>query len=145
MKGANWDGSEYHWVHKPEHYGAIHFHDDDLYDCGWDSDFAFDVPDDSQSGLYCAELRQGEYQDYVPFVVRPPRGTAHSDLALLLPSASYWAYGNHHMPTQGRDWENVDGGFTGVSPTGLFLHEHPQSGCSLYDEHNDGSGICYAS
>ncbi|MEE8301269.1 MAG: hypothetical protein V3S24_02425, partial [Candidatus Tectomicrobia bacterium] len=39
MQGHNWDGSEYNWTHKPEHYGAIHFHDDDLYDCGWETDF----------------------------------------------------------------------------------------------------------
>ena len=37
MKGHAWDGSEYNWVHNPTHYGAIHFHDDDLYDCGWES------------------------------------------------------------------------------------------------------------
>jgi N,N-dimethylformamidase len=45
MKGHNWDGSEYNWTHKPEHYGAIHFHDDDLYDCSWETDFAWTVPD----------------------------------------------------------------------------------------------------
>ena len=33
MTGWNWDGSEMNWKRKPEHYGAIHFHDDDLYDC----------------------------------------------------------------------------------------------------------------
>ena len=28
----------------PRHYAAIHFHDDDLYDCGWDTDFEVDDP-----------------------------------------------------------------------------------------------------
>ena len=145
MKGWNWDGSEYNWIHKPEHYGAIHFHDDDLYDCGWNTDFSFTVPDDLPSGLYCAELKHGEHKDYVPFVVRPPRGTARAELALILPTASYWAYGNQHMSVEGREWENVVGSFTEVSPTELFLHEHPEFGCSLYDEHSDGSGVCYSS
>lgn len=145
MKGHDWDGSEYNWQHRPEHYSAIHFHDDDLYDCGWDTDFTFEVPADLQSGLYCAHLTCGADEDYVPFVVRPPRGTARAPLALLLPSASYWAYGNTHHHLEWREGENVRGVFTTIDATTLFLHEHPEYGCSLYDHHSDGSGVCYAS
>lgn len=150
MKGHNWDGSEYNWQHRPEHYGAIHFHDDDLYDCGWQTDFTFEVPSDLPSGLYCAHLtcggeEGGDGEDYVPFVVRPPRGTARAPLALLLPSASYWAYGNTHHHLEWREGENVRGVFTTVDATTLFLHEHPEYGCSMYDHHSDGSGVCYAS
>ena len=32
MTGHLWDGSEQCWRHAPAHYGAIHFHDDDLHD-----------------------------------------------------------------------------------------------------------------
>lgn len=145
VKGVHWDGSEYNWTHKPEHYGAIHFHDDDLYDCGWDTDFTFTVPDNLPSGLYCAYLIQGEHEDYIPFVVRPPRGTARAPLALLLPTASYWAYANRHVEIEWRERENVVGYFAMVDPTALFLHEHPEFGVSMYDEHSDGSGVCYAS
>lgn len=145
MKGHNWDGSEYNWTHKPEHYGAIHFHDDDLYDCGWETDFTFSVPDDLQSGLYCAYLTQDGHEDYIPFVVRPPRGTARAPLALLLPTASYWAYANRHVEIEWHERENVVGYFATVDPTALFLHEHPEFGVSMYDEHSDGSGVCYAS
>ena len=145
MKGHAWDGSEYNWQHRPDHYGAIHFHDDDLYDCGWETDFTFEVPADLPSGLYCAHLTCGADEDYVPFVVRPPRGTARAPLALLLPSASYWAYGNTHHHLEWREGENVRGVFTTVDATTLFLHEHPEYGCSMYDHHGDGSGVCYAS
>lgn len=145
MKGHNWDGSEYNWQHRPEHYGAIHFHDDDLYDCGWETDFTFEVPADQASGLYCARLTCGGDEDYVPFVVRPPRGTVRSPLALVLPTASYWAYGNTHHHLEWREGENVRGVFTTVDATTLFLHEHPEYGCSLYDHHGDGSGVCHAS
>jgi N,N-dimethylformamidase len=48
----------------------------------------------------------------------------------------------------GLEWgegENVRGVFTTVDSTSLFLHEHPEFGCSLYDRHTDGSGVCYSS
>lgn len=145
MKGHNWDGSEYNWTHKLEHYGAIHFHDDDLYDCGWETDLTWTVPDDLPSGLYCAYLTQQDAEDYIPFVVRPPRGTARAALALLLPTASYWAYANRHSEVEWFERENIVGNFASVDPTTLFLHEHPEFGVSMYDEHSDGSGVCYAS
>jgi N,N-dimethylformamidase len=145
MKGVAWDGSEYNWTHKPEHYGAMHFHDDDLYDCAWETDFTWTVPEALPSGLYSAYLTQDGHEDYVPFVVRPPRGTARAPLALLLPTASYWAYANRHVEIEWRERENVVGYFASVDPTALFLHEHPEFGVSMYDEHSDGSGVCYAS
>ncbi len=144
-KGHNWSGAEQNWRHAPQEYGAIHFHDDDLYDCGWETDFTFTVSDDLKSGLYCAYLTQDGHEDYIPFVVRPPRGTARAPLALLLPTASYWAYANRHVEIEWRERENVVGYFVTVDPTALFLHEHPEFGVSMYDEHSDGSGVCYAS
>ena len=145
MKGAAWDGSEYNWVHKPEHYAAIHFHDDDLYDCGWATDFSFAVPKDRPSGLYCAHVTQDGHEDYIPFVVRPPKGTARAPLALLLPTASYWAYANTHHGMELLEREQFVGTFATVEPAALFVHEHPEYGCSLYDRHSDGSGVCYSS
>ena len=47
MKGWNWSGETMRWTDRPEHYGAIHFHEDDLYDAGWQADFALTVPGQS--------------------------------------------------------------------------------------------------
>jgi len=40
VTGPDWDGSAQDWRVRPEHYDAIHFHADDLADCGWQDDFA---------------------------------------------------------------------------------------------------------
>jgi N,N-dimethylformamidase len=100
MTGWNWNGEEMSWRHAPEQYGAIHFHDDDLYDAGWEVDFSLTVPKGLKSGLYAARLRCGddlESEDYVPFAVLPPRGTATAKICFLLPTGSYMAYANEHM------------------------------------------------
>jgi N,N-dimethylformamidase len=79
----------------PEEYGAIFFHDDDLEDAGWEPDFAWTLPDDLASGVYAVHLRAGDAEDFIPFVVRPRRGTA--PIAVLLPTYTYLAYGNEQI------------------------------------------------
>ena len=46
VTGYNWTGEVMNWQGAPEQYGAIHFHEDDLYDAGWQTDFELTVPDD---------------------------------------------------------------------------------------------------
>ena len=89
MTGFNWTGDEIVYHHKPEEYGAIHFHDDDIDDARWEVDFELKIPDGLKSGIYAARLRIGgedspETEDYIPFVVRPPRGKTTSKLAFIL-------------------------------------------------------------
>jgi N,N-dimethylformamidase len=145
MMGVAWDGSEYNWTHAPHHYGAIHFHDDDLYDCGWETDFRFTVPQDLASGIYAARLLQRDHEAYVPFVVSPPIGKPTADLALLLPTASYWAYANRLYNLEWDELEQVGGLFAVADNTVLYLFQKPCFGPSLYDHHTDGSGVCYSS
>ena len=73
--GSRWTGDEICWRHRPRHYAAIHFHEDDLYDCGWDTDFEVTVPDAIVSGVYGVRLRGGGEQDIVPIYVLPPAAT----------------------------------------------------------------------
>jgi N,N-dimethylformamidase len=80
MTGHNWNGEEMCWRHAPDQYGAIHFHDDDIHDAGWQVDVSLTVPKNLKSGLYAARLRCGknlEDEDYVPFAILPPRGKGH--------------------------------------------------------------------
>ncbi|MDX8529146.1 N,N-dimethylformamidase [Mesorhizobium sp. MSK_1335] len=146
MKGWSWDGSEGNWQHKPGHYGAIHFHDDDLYDCAWDTDFTLKVPEGLKSGVYFAEIVQKAHDliltDRIPFYVRPPRDRATSALALLIPTASYLAYSNSQAAAR---WELSTGNFTVLNLVDRYLTENPELGLSVYDTHSDGSGVCYSS
>ena len=146
MKGWNHDGSEMAWPHKPEHYGAIHFHDDDLYDCSWQTDTSWTVPEGTASGAYCAWLTQGDQWFYIPFYVRPHTAKPTARLALLIATCSYYAYVNNHM---GLDWgslgEHSSSSFSVGSMDDLHLHMHPEHGLSMYDNHSDGSGVAFAS
>src|SRR5262249_54446648 len=80
MPGHNGDGSEMNWRHAPAQYGAIHFHEDDMTDAGWATDFSFKVPKDLKSGCYAAFLTAGEARFQIPFFVRPAKGTKTADI-----------------------------------------------------------------
>lgn len=151
MKGWCWSGEEMCWWRKSEHYGAIHFHADDLFDAGWSTDFAFTVPDDLRSGVYaahvwCGDAEDGTQEDLIPFFVRPPRGDRNRPkLAFLAPTAAYMAYANDQNHIRSEATEMVIGRLVTYQPSDIFLYDHPELGLSLYDSHADGSGVCYSS
>ena len=49
MTGAEWSGREMCFRHAPTEYGAIHFHEDDIDDCGWPTAFEWTVPKGTRS------------------------------------------------------------------------------------------------
>ena len=142
MTGASWDGSETCWRHAPAHYGAIHFHEDDLVDARWEDDFGFDVPIDMPSGVYVMRLAQGEHEDAVPFWVCAPLGKPTASLCVLVSTFTYAVYGNHARPDWEPDWQER------VRDWNAWPHnpaEYSAYGLSTYNDHADGSGICHAS
>ena len=141
----NWDGSENDWRRRPEQYGAVHFHDDDLNDCGWESDFSLRIPEDLKSGIYCLRFRQGQTEVYRPVFVMAPKGRANARLALLVPTASYLAYANHQMCSSWDFDELSSAKFTLMSVADIYLEEVNGLGLSTYDFHGDGSGVCHSS
>ena len=146
IAGHNWNGDEHNWQNKPEHYGAIHFHNDDLYDCEWDTDFELNVPDDLASGVYAIHLYDDNKEEfYLPIAIRPPRGKPSSKVAFLLPTASYMAYANNRIGIDVPETEIVCGQLLQMNPIDLFMQEHPELGLCFYDVHNDGSGVYYSS
>ena len=143
--GCNWTGKEWAWTHAPEQYGAIHFHADDLYDAGWETDLSFTVPADLDSGIYGARLRAAETEFYVPFYVRPVAGKASADVLFLVPTATYMAYGNNRGRVTSIVTDQLIGKLTVVDDTDLLMLERSEVGLATYDCHADGSSVCYSS
>ena len=150
MTGFNWTADDIVYHHKPDEYGAIHFHDDDIDDSRWDVDFELTIPDDLKSGIYAARLRIGgedssDTEDFIPFIVRPPRNTTTADLALIIPTNSYMAYSNDNLGTNSVVAQLLAGKVPVMTASDLYLNEHREYGLSTYSLHSDGSGVCYSS
>jgi len=145
MTGHNWAADVFDWRKAPEQYGAIHFHDDDIFDAGWQTDFMWTVPEGTPSGVYAARLDDGGLPDHVVFWVRPPRGTATSDVCFLASTATYLAYGNYRVMECAPTYEARQGALLVAGPEDFFLAEHPEYGGSLYESHTDGSGVAVSS
>ena len=144
MTGYNWTGNETNFNLARDEYGAIHFHDDDLEDAGWEVDFELIVPPGTRSGVYAARLKSGGDEDYIPFFVRPARGSANTKIGFLAPTNSYIAYANEHMAGHPRIQEFIAGQID--YPTQVqdkYIVEQRLAG--MYDHHPDRSGVCYSS
>lgn len=148
VRGHNWDGAHENWKYAPLGYGAIHFHEDDLDDAGWETDFSLTIPEGARSGVYGVELSSGNVTDTVPFFVRPSRAThtnTGAEVALVLPTLTYLAYANERLYDQSRS-----SSFPRTYPD--FEHEcfskmqrRLDLGLSTYDVHIDNHGVVYSS
>jgi N,N-dimethylformamidase len=145
MTGHDWSGDEFNWRHARSGYGAIHFHDDDIADASWETDFTWSPPAGLRSGLYAARLNSASDEDYIPFVVRPAAGARRARLLFIVPTASYQAYANEHLAIDAALAEPVHGHLPAFGPNDLHTAAHRELGGSLYDRHSDGSGIFYSS
>ena len=147
MTGSAWTGREMCFRHAPQEYAAIHFHDDDLHDCGWQTDFSWTVPEGTRSGIYAVRLTCGDAQENVPFFVLPPKGRRTSDLCVLMSTYTYTVYHNHGRPEAGspawmKMWSDQAAAW-GAYPYNPGVNR--EFGLSTYNFHSDGSGICHAS
>ncbi len=155
MKGWNWTGEEQSWTRKPEHYGAVHFHHDDVYDAAWETSVEVRIPDDMPSGPYALHAvagpsdEQATREAYIAFFVRPPRDRAartnRPKVLMLAPTMSYLAYANHGEHITARGAERQMGRLLTFGHTDLYMYDHAELGGSLYDTHADGSGTNYSS
>jgi N,N-dimethylformamidase len=142
VTGSNWDGAEMSFRHAPDQYRAIHFHDDDLHDCGWADDFVFEIPDDMPSGLYGCRIKCQHAEDMIPFYVRPKTGAPTSDAVFLASTFTYQIYANHRRGAtdhkfreRGKRWGAAQ----------YLPDDHSDYAHSTYNFHTDGSGVGYSS
>lgn len=142
VTGQKWNGTEFCWKHEPSHYAAIYFHEDDIYDFGWEADFELVIPQGMPSGAYFMRLEAEGHYDCIPFFVCAALGKPKADLCLLISTFTYTIYGNHARPDFSKDWVEK------TEKWNAYPHNpshFPHYGLSTYNNHLDGSGICHAS
>lgn len=138
--GRFWDGTVQRYQDAPEHYAAIHFHDDDITDAGWSDSVGWVVPEDLKSGQYALKVTLRESTDFVPFFVRAPQGKRNA-VAFLVPTASYLAYANQRLGLTEGPFGNPKIRYANDA----FLLAHDDVGYSMYEHHNDFSGVHFSS
>lgn len=145
VPGLRWNPNCMDWQAKPDYFAALHFHDDDLEDAGWEKSFTLAIPDDLPSGIYAARLRSTSAVEHVTFFVRPKRGGPRKKIAFLASTATYLAYSNSHYRFDEAGMEMKSGNFMVVYPWETYLNDHRELGLSMYDTHSDGYGVYYSS
>ena len=149
MTGANWNGTSERWTEAPHHYGAIHFHSDDMSDAGWTPTLQFDIPADWRSGFYALRLTSDAaatpVESYVSFFVRAEIGRPRAKLAFVASTATFLAYANSALRLDQVHAEIMLEGLIALSPDDAYIQSHREVGLSTYDTHSDGSGWCIAS
>lgn len=139
--GVSWKDAKYG-------FGAIHFHDDDLDDAAWDTDFKFDVPKDLRSGAYAIEVwdTESNLKDSVVFFVRPKEVRPQAKVAFVFSTMTYLAYANEHMYDETKSTHiSFPEGVQLVSSDNYFkMVRRTDLGLAIYDLHSDGSGVVYS-
>ena len=142
VTGPDWDGTHQRWTDHPQHWDAVHFHKDDLYDAGWRTTAAATLPRDLPSGIYAFRLTTEHGDDRIPFFVRPAADAQTAKVALLMSTATYLAYANHRMLFEGADFIADR---TRLRPEHAYIRDHPELGRSMYEKHPDRSGVMFSS
>ncbi len=142
MKGASWTGEERDWKAAPQQYAAIHFHDDDLHDCGWADDFSFTIPKDMKSGVWGMQLRCGPHRDVIPFFVRPQVGKPQAKVCYIASTFTYQVYSNFSRGLFNEPFRKRVAEWKAAANN---PDDNKDYGLSTYNFHRDGSGVAYSS
>ncbi|KAK7224815.1 hypothetical protein V2G26_012818 [Clonostachys chloroleuca] len=136
------------WKEATYGYGAIHFHDDDLDDAAWDTDFQFTVPADLRSGAYAIEVQdtESDLKDSIVFFVRPKEVRPQAKIAFVFSTFTYLAYANEHMydETKSTHISFPEGVQLVTSDNYHKMVRRHDLGLAIYDLHSDGSGVVYS-
>jgi N,N-dimethylformamidase len=151
MTGVSWTGEVHDWRRAPAEYGAIHFHSDDIYDCGWPATLTLDVPASWRSGIHALRLRpaspdaESNTETFITFFITPALDAPRERLVVLAASMTYLAYANSALRLFAVHFEALTERLLMLTGDDVYLQEHPELGQSTYDHHVDGSGRAYSS
>ncbi|MEM8855490.1 MAG: N,N-dimethylformamidase beta subunit family domain-containing protein [Pseudomonadota bacterium] len=155
MTGRTWSGNTHDWRVAPREYAAIHFHSDDIVDCGWDPVLSFDIPSHWRSGFYALRLRLSEDTDvareaveresFISVFVTPAADAPKADLVVIAPTVTYIAYANSALRIDHVHFELLTEALLLWTADERHLQENPEIGQSTYDRHLDGSGRAFSS
>lgn len=134
VTSPRWDGSSFDPRLVPEHYDAVHCHDDDMGAVQWPATHRVTLPDAADAGIYAFEVETPQGRERIVFFVRSCRPRA--PVVFLVPTATYLAYANEALPPHLYEWQCSDRGHVFARANGLR---------SLYDYHNDLSGVSITS
>lgn len=134
LSSLRWDGTSYDPKQAPQHYDAIHCHDDDMPALDWPVSYEFTVPDNAEAGVYAFQAHCDSGTEDIVFFVASTRATA--PLVFLAPTATYLAYADEVLPEQHFPWQCEDRGHRFAVDNNLR---------SLYDYHSDLSGVSLCS
>ena len=146
MPGHNWSSHYMSYLHGPQEYGAIHFHDESVDDARWEPAFTLKIPQRMGSGVYAARLRvkgnsTPDHEDYIPFFVRPPTGTTTASIALVMSTHSYMAYANDNLSVNSVIAQLLTGQVPLLQPEDLLLNQERGYGLGTYTSYRDGWGV----
>ena len=141
--GSNWSNSTLSAA--PEQYGAIHFLEDGLEDCRWRPSLEWGRPAELKSGFYAVHVQSTDSEDFIPFFVKPSYREATAKCLLLASTGTYLAYSNSRFWWETPTQELLANRNLEYGLEDQYLIEHPELGPSVYDQHKDGTDVCYVS
>ncbi|KAF5969704.1 N n-dimethylformamidase beta subunit [Fusarium coicis] len=150
IRGHDWDHKliGLGWKEAKYGFGAIHFHDDDLDDAAWDTDFEFTVPSDLRSGAYAIEAQdtESDLKDAIVFFVRPKEVRPQAKIAFIFSTFTYLTYANEHVydETKSTHISFPEGVRLVASDNHYKMVRRHDLGLAIYDLHSDGSGVVYS-
>jgi N,N-dimethylformamidase len=130
VSSGRWTGNIHDPRLDPDQYDAVHCHDTDLAPLDWAPSHQVKAPSDAKSGIYAVEVRVRGGVERLPFFLRPRAPQAR--IAFLAPTLTYLAYADEALPDELYEWRCDDRGHRFAQENRLL---------SLYDRHNDGSGV----
>jgi N,N-dimethylformamidase len=146
VPGFNWTSAYMSFLHGPQEYGAIHFHDESVDDARWKASLELKIPQNLRSGCYALRMRvngeaTAEMEDYIPFFVRPPASGPTAKIALIMSTNSYMAYANDNLSVNSVIAQLLTGQVPLLQPGDLLLNKERGYGLGTYTSYRDGWGV----